>query len=100
MSKCSEKSCLSGLPAKWEPVILLWAEGYPKATHQPASVTIGLHVCDSCKALSKPWHYLDQDLRNKLKLNFYERGKAQPDFGKAEITFTLADTFKNDGLFI
>jgi hypothetical protein len=92
--------CVSGLPAVWEPVILLWPAGYPKNAYQPASITLGLHVCENCKNISKARHYLSPDLRQKILLGFHEQGKWLPDFKTADIVFTLADSFKNDGVLI
>lgn len=98
--KCADKKCTSGLPGMWEPVILLWAEGLPIAGYQPASVTVGMHVCESCRKSMRPRHLLSDDLKRKLKAGFYYQGKAQPDFKTAKLTFTLADSFQNGGVKI
>jgi hypothetical protein len=100
MIKCENKSCTSGMEAKWEPVILLWAKGFPKRASQPASVSVYLRVCMECRLKSKPSDFLSPDLSKKILLSFIEQRKAMPDFKTSEITWMQAETFDNKGVKI
>jgi hypothetical protein len=89
--KCADKRCISGLPAKWRPTLLLWAPGKSKA-HIPIDVTVNTHICDSCKKFAKPHHFLSPDLRQKIALHCIEARKQIPDFTTAALTFTMEDS--------
>lgn len=67
------------------PVILLWAEGYDRSTHDPAAARIGLALCRDHAAELTPDQFLDAEQRAALTQSFRALGKAAPDFDAAEL---------------
>lgn len=97
-SQCTVKSCTSGMPGLYEPVILLWPVGITnKKGFQPASLTVEQHVCAACKNAAKPTNFLNSDLWVKIQKHFFAVTKSLPSLQTAEVTFMLNDSFDNKG---
>ena len=97
---CCRNGCKSGLPGLYEPVILLWAEGYPPL-HQPASVAMhGTVVCAQCRETAKPIDFLPESVWKRIKIAFFESKKSQPSLKTAQITFVLPESLKLGGVKI
>lgn len=98
--KCSLRNCTSGLPAIWEPTILVWPDLKDGNVFQPASISIQTMVCDECRKKTAPVHYVTADMWKEIIGVFRASKKSVPSFRTAKITFTLAETFKNGGILL
>ncbi len=97
--KCQAKHCNSGLPAAWEPVVLVWPDMKDGRIFQP--ISIALHdtlVCERCKTTICPAHVVSPE-RWREVLNVMKSQRLQPpSFRSAKIAFMVPESFDNQGV--
>jgi hypothetical protein len=77
------------------PTLKLYARGYPRQVFGPASMQMGVIMCEDCKdAVSKEEFmrdFLPKENVNKLRYAFNAAGMADPDFDHPEIEWSLIE---------
>lgn len=79
--RCATLDCQHA--ARWAPCIHVPAQGWPKGTHQPARMIVGIKVCTDCFARITVEELLSDQVREVVKT--FLRGMAPPAFDRATI---------------
>jgi hypothetical protein len=96
--KCTKPNCNSGLPAKWQPVLLMWPEGMKPMECQPVSVNVNHHyLCDECQKNTIPSGLISRDDFKSIQDAVVHHGKQRPALSTAKFTFFVPETHASGG---
>ena len=97
--KCCMKDCthadLLKIAKFWHPVVGLYAKGYPRDKHLPATMTLSLMFCEKCKEKFEKGtpkefvsEFFEKESINKIRFAFNAAGIADPDFEKPDLCWS------------
>lgn len=97
MATCTNKSCNSGLPGRWQPILLLWPDGFVRMQCQPVSVTVNNHlVCDNCQKKATVAQLIPMDHFKSIQTVVVGHGKRKPVLATAKLEYFVPDSFGKD----
>ena len=97
MAKCTYEKCNSGLPGRWQPVVLLWPEGYKPMQCQPISVDLKHHcLCDDCQKIAKANVLIPPEGFRQIIRAVVGHGKMKPSMKTARVTCFIPETHKQN----
>ena len=74
----------------WAPVIVTWAKGYRKDSHEPLRMYVGITVCESCRQkMDDIKNFLLPEGKEKIRSAMAVMGKAEPDLDTAVLEWDL-----------
>ena len=83
--KCQKTNCTND--ATCEPILRIWAKGYPKEKTPPIEMHLGLKICDDHKGEFTPDIFSVGDNWNRVRAAMNSVGKADPDPASTEVYF-------------
>lgn len=89
--KCARTDCKTGEAAEWSPKVKVWAKNYPRASHDPAVLIIGIALCDKCARKTGVKDLLTPAALDTIIAGFAAAGKHAPDFDTAVVELDLVD---------
>lgn len=89
--KCARADCKSGEPGEWSPKVKVWAKNYPRESHDPAVLIIGIALYDRCARKTTVKDLLTPAALNTILEGFKAAGKHAPDFDNAVVELDLVD---------
>lgn len=95
MTRCAKAGCEN--PGVWSPVMVLWARGHDRASHQPARGHIfpkdpdtgeAFLVCHACKEATTFLDLVPRDAWPMIVRSFVRIGRAEPDMETGTLEWT------------
>jgi hypothetical protein len=81
--KCFQRDCQR--TGWWMPVLLVWAKGYDKARHVPATIKLGFALCKHHRREFRTADIVDAAGWQRIVDGFAAAGKAEPDRESIEL---------------